>query len=192
MQRFLIRRFFMTILSVLVVSVIIFAMARMAGDPRALMMGPLSTADQWDLLGKKLGLDKPYYHQYFIFMKDLVQGDFGTSIFEHRPAGEIIGEKLRATVELGALGLLWSTLVGVPLGVIGAVRRDGIIDRLGKAIVHVGWSTFRRHWGSETRRNYRPARESDSFDRSGSSQLLAGHNAHVPLCREVGMAASLR
>ena len=117
---------------------IIFAMARMAGDPRALMMGPLSTADQWDLLGKKLGLDKPYYHQYFIFMKDLVQGDFGTSIFEHRPAGEIIGEKLRATVELGALGLLWSTLVGVPLGVIGAVRRDGIIDRLGKAIALIG------------------------------------------------------
>ena len=128
----------MTILSVLIVSVIIFAMARMAGDPRSLMMGPLSTADQWDLLGKKLGLDKPYYQQYLIFMKDLVQGDFGNSIFEHRPAREIIGEKLRATVELGALGLLWSTLVGVPLGIIGAVRRDGIIDRFGKAIALVG------------------------------------------------------
>ena len=138
MQRFLIRRFLMTILSVLIVSVIIFAMARMAGDPRSLMMGPLSTADQWDLLGKKLGLDKPYYQQYLIFMKDLVQGDFGNSIFEHRPAREIIGEKLRATVELGALGLLWSTLVGVPLGIIGAVRRDGIIDRFGKAIALVG------------------------------------------------------
>ena len=138
MQRFLVRRFFTTILSVLIVSVIIFAMARVAGDPRALLMGPLSPPEQWEALGKKLGLDKPYYQQYGIFIWNLVQGDFGKSIFEHRPARDIIGEKLRNTVELGAVSLIWSTLVGVPLGIIGAVRRDGIIDRFGKAIALFG------------------------------------------------------
>ena len=138
MQRFLVRRFFTTILSVLIVSVIIFAMARVAGDPRALLMGPLSPPEQWEALGKKLGLDKPYYQQYGIFIWNLVQGDFGKSIFEHRTARDIIGEKLRNTVELGAVSLIWSTLVGVPLGIIGAVRRDGIIDRFGKAIALFG------------------------------------------------------
>ena len=138
MQRFLVRRFFTTILTVLIVSVIIFAMARVAGDPRTLMMGPLSDASQWEALGKKLGLDKPYYQQYAIFLLDLAQGDFGDSIFEHRPAREIIGEKLRNTVELGVVSLLWSTLVGVPLGIIGAVRRDGVIDRFGKALALIG------------------------------------------------------
>ena len=142
MQRFLVRRFFITIISVLIVSVIIFAMARAAGDPRTLLLSELSAGDvdQWEELGKKLGLDKPYYQQYGIFIKDLIQGDFGKSILENRPARDIIGERLLNTLYLAIAAMVWSTIVGVPLGIIGAVRRDGIVDRFGKAIALIGQS----------------------------------------------------
>ena len=91
-------------------------------------------------LGEKLGLDKPLYHQYFLFMKDLVRGDFGDSLVERRPAREIIGERMGATFQLGMAALIWSTLVGVPLGILGAVRRGGIFDRFGKIIALIGQS----------------------------------------------------
>ena len=140
MQRFLVRRFFITIITVLIVSVVIFAMARAAGDPRTLLLSELSAGDinQWEELGTKLGLDKPYYEQYGIFIKDLVRGDFGKSIRENRPARDIIGERLLNTVWLALAAFIWSTIVGVPLGIIGAVRRDGIVDRFGKAIALIG------------------------------------------------------
>ena len=140
MQRFLVRRLFITILTLLAVSVIIFALARAAGDPRSLLLSRQARVAQWDPLGEKLGLNKSYIHQYGIFMKDLVQGDFGDSIRERRPVIDVIGERIRPTVELGLAALLWSTMVGVPLGILGAVRRDGIFDRIGKFIALIGQS----------------------------------------------------
>ena len=140
MQRFLVRRLFITILTLLAVSVIIFALARAAGDPRSLLLSRQARVAQWDALGEKLGLNKSYIHQYGIFMKDLVQGDFGDSIAERRPVIDVIGERIRPTVELGLAALLWSTMVGVPLGILGAVRRDGIFDRIGKFIALIGQS----------------------------------------------------
>ena len=142
MQRFLVRRFFITIVTVLIVSVIIFAMARASGDPRTLLLSELSAgdADQWEELGEKLGLNKPYYEQYGIFIWDLVRGDFGMSILENRPAIDIIGERLLNTIYLAVAAIVWSTIVGVPLGIIGAVRRDGIVDRFGKSIALIGQS----------------------------------------------------
>jgi len=75
-----------------------------------------------------------------IFIKDLVQGDFGDSIVERRPVIDVMGERIRPTVELGLAALLWSTIVGVPLGILGAVRRDGMLDRIGKFIALIGQS----------------------------------------------------
>ena len=140
MQRFLVRRLFITILTILAVSVIIFALARAAGDPRSLLLSRQARVAQWDALGEKLGLNKSYVHQYGIFMKDLVQGDFGDSIAERRPVIDVIGERIQATFELGAAALVWSTIVGVPLGILGAVRRDSIFDRVGKVIALIGQS----------------------------------------------------
>ncbi len=140
MQRFLVRRLFITILTLLAVSVIIFALARAAGDPRYLLLSRQADVAHWDALGEKLGLDKSYIHQYGIFIKDLVQGDFGDSIVERRPVIDVIRDRIRPTVELGLAALLWSTMVGVPLGILGAVRRDGIFDRIGKFIALIGQS----------------------------------------------------
>ena len=140
MQRFLARRLFITILTLLAVSVIIFALARATGDPRHLLLSQQADVADWDALGEKLGLNKSYIHQYGIFIKDLVQGDFGDSIVERRPVIDVMGERIRPTVELGLAALFWSTMVGVPLGILGAVRRDGIFDRIGKFIALIGQS----------------------------------------------------
>ncbi len=83
MQRFLIRRFIMMIITLIAVSMIIFIMARVGGDPRVLLLDDHASKDQWERLGKELGLDKPYYHQYAVFIGDVFRGDFGESI-KHR------------------------------------------------------------------------------------------------------------
>ena len=140
MQRFLVRRLIITLITVLVVSLIIFIMARAAGDPRALMLNPLSTEDQWDELGELLGLDKPYYQQYGLFLKNMVMGDFGDSIKESRPARDVIGERIMPTFKLGMAAFIFSLLVGVPLGILSSVKRGGILDQLGRVVALIGQS----------------------------------------------------
>ena len=140
MQKFLVRRFFIAIITVLVVSVIIFIMSRAAGDPRALLLDDYSTMEDWDRMGAALGLDKPYYQQYGIFIKDALKGEFGQSIKQGRPAMHIVIERLPATLQLAGASFLLSLLIGVPLGVLAAVKRGSAIDLFGRAVALVGQS----------------------------------------------------
>ena len=140
MQQFLLRRFVLTILTLLIVSMIVFAMARAAGDPRTLMLGDLHTQEQYDRLGEKLGLDKPYYQQYWVFLSGLLRGDFGDSIRERRPARELIQERFLATLELGVAAFLFSIAAGVPLGVLSAAKRGSVLDGIGKIVALIGQS----------------------------------------------------
>lgn len=140
MQRFLVRRFFISIITLFVVSVVIFAMSRAAGDPRHVFLDDYSTQADWDRLTVSLGLDKPYYQQYGIFLADAVKGDLGESIKEKRPVTEIMVERLPATVQLAAVAFGFSILLGVPLGVLSAVRRGSPMDAGGKLIALIGQS----------------------------------------------------
>jgi len=140
MQRFLVRRFILTIFTLLAVSVIIFIMARISGDPRTMMLGDFHTQEQYERVGQKLGLDKPDYVQYWVFLKGMLQGDFGTSIKEGRPAGEVIGKRFMATFELGMAAFLFSIVVGVPLGILSSVKRGSIFDQIGKIVALIGQS----------------------------------------------------
>ena len=72
MQRFLVRRFILTIFTLIIVSVIIFALARISGDPRTMMLGDFYSQEQYEAVGIKLGLNQPYYQQYWVFLKDLM------------------------------------------------------------------------------------------------------------------------
>ena len=142
MQRFLVKRLIITFITLLAVSLIIFIMARASGDPRTLMLSELSTGDvdQWEELGKKLGLDKPYYEQYGIFLRDMLTGNFGKSIKENREAADIIWERLIATFQLGMAAFAFSIIVGIPLGILSSVNRGGILDNIGKVVALVGQS----------------------------------------------------
>ncbi len=140
MQRFLVRRLLITIVTLFAVSVIIFVMARISGDPRTMMLGDFFTQEQYDLVGVKLGLDKSYFEQYWVFIKDLVRGDFGQSIKEGRPARDVIGQRFLATLELGGAAFIFSIIVGVPLGILSSVRRGGVMDTVGKMVALIGQS----------------------------------------------------
>lgn len=138
MQRFLIRRLFLMVVTLFAVSMIIFVMARVGGDPRSLLLDDHATKEQWERLGEELGLDKPLYYQYAIFMSGVLRGDFGESISLRRPVMEVISERVLATVQLGGAAFLLALLVGIPIGVLSAVKRGSIFDQFGRAIALIG------------------------------------------------------
>ena len=140
MQRYLARRVLVSIVTLSAVSVIIFIMARMGGDPRSVMLDEFAGEEIWEELGRELGIDKPIYQQYGIFLKDILTGDYGQSIKERRPVIEVIWERLPATMELAAASFVFSTVIGVPLGILSSVRRGGVLDMIGKLVALVGQS----------------------------------------------------
>ena len=140
MKRFLVRRFLLTIVTLFAVSVIIFAMARISGDPRTLLLGEFFTPEQYESVGKSLGLDKSYLEQYWVFLKGLLRGDLGTSITESKPAREVIQRRFMPTLRLGIAAFALSVVVGVPLGILSAVKRGSILDQIGKLVALIGQS----------------------------------------------------
>ena len=118
----------------------IFGMSRAVGDPRVLLLDDYSTKDDWDRLGRELGLDKPYYEQYGIFIKDALKGEFGESIQQGRPAMHIILERLPATIQLGFAAFVLSLIVGIPLGILSAVMRGSLLDQFSRIIALIGQS----------------------------------------------------
>ena len=110
------------------------------GDPRVLLLDDYSTKDDWDRLGRELGLDKPYYEQYGIFVKEALKGEFGESIQQGRPAMHIILERLPATIQLGVAAFVLSLIVGVPLGILSAVKRGSLLDQFARIVALIGQS----------------------------------------------------
>ena len=115
-------------------------MARIAGDPRTIMLGDFTTQQQYDRVGERLGLDKPYYEQYWIFLKGVPRADFGISTSEGIPVGGLIWQRFVATLQLAAIAFLFSIIVGVPLGVLSSVKRGSIFDQLGRIVALIGQS----------------------------------------------------
>ena len=138
MLAFLLRRFLSSLLTLMLVSMLVFAMVRIQGDPRAVLLGTFFTQEQWDAVGIKLGLDKPWYHQYRIFVRDMLTGSFGQSTKESRPVRDVISERIMPTLQLGAASFLFSIVIGVPLGVLSAVRRGGVLDYVTKVLALIG------------------------------------------------------
>ena len=140
MQRFLIRRLAIVIITLFAVSIIIFIMARAGGDPRSMLLDDYATEEQWEDLGRALGIDKPYYQQYGIFVSDVFKGDFGQSIKERRPVIDIISQRIWPTFQLGMAAFLFSMIIGIPLGVLSSVQRGSVLDVLGKMVALIGQS----------------------------------------------------
>ena len=140
MQRFLIRRFVIVIVTLFAVSIIIFIMARAGGDPRTMLLDDYADEQQWQELGQALGIDKPYYQQYGIFIADLFQGDLGQSIKERRPVIDVIGQRIWPTFQLGLAAFAFSVVIGIPLGVLSSIQRGSALDIVGKVVALIGQS----------------------------------------------------
>lgn len=121
-----------------VVSVLVFALSRVQGDPREMFLQRGVTQEMWDEWGVMMGLDKPLAVQYLIWASKAIRGDFGNSNWERRPVIEAVAEKFPATLELGLSTFLFSVGIGLPLGILSAIRRGTIADYIGRFIAVTG------------------------------------------------------
>lgn len=140
MQRFLLRRLLLTVITLWLVSVLIFFMARISGDPTTLLIDDYASASTLEDLRASLGLDKSYPEQYWIFLKNALRGDFGVSIVQKQPVGELIMQRVPATLYLGLVAFLFSLVVGIPLGVLSSLKRGSVMDQVGKVVALIGQS----------------------------------------------------
>lgn len=116
----------------------VFFMLRLSGDP-VLLFAPMDTSKtDIEAIRERMGFNDPIPVQYARFMTDAVQGDFGESTRERRPAIEVVLERLPATLQLGGLAFLISIVVGIPLGILSATRHGSIWDKLARVIAVLG------------------------------------------------------
>ncbi|MCP5094252.1 MAG: ABC transporter permease [Chloroflexi bacterium] len=131
MIQYTIRRLLLSIPVLLAVLVITFFLARaIPGDPCKAILGEKATQETCEIFVRNHGLDKPKTTQFILFMGKLVQGDLGESIRFSRPVTIILVERLPMTIELGVSAMILAILLGVPAGIIAAVRRNSIADVL--------------------------------------------------------------
>lgn len=130
MSKYILRRILLTIPVVLGILVVTFVIARsIPGDPCRSALGERATEAACNAFNARMGLDKPIVVQLGIYMREiLLKGDFGESIRYSRPVSQMIIERLPVTLELGFSALFLAILVGVPMGVISAVRRNSAVD----------------------------------------------------------------
>ncbi|MBN1848200.1 MAG: ABC transporter permease [Deltaproteobacteria bacterium] len=139
MRRYALKRVILGIITVIIVSMIIFVASRLSGDVTYLLLPQDATKEEVGRLRAKLGLDKPLPFQYLYFLKDAVRGNFGKSYrYTNREAMEIILERLPATAELAFAAFLMSVICGLLLGVLSATKRDNFLDTLGKTFALIG------------------------------------------------------
>ena len=140
MWMYLAGRILQTLLSMLVVISIVFVLTRLSGNPVNLLLDVNASQQDHEILMRHLGLDQPLTTQYAIYVKNIFLGDFGKSVLTRRPVTEHIWERLPATLELGAVAMLMSVLLGVPLGMYSAVRRGGLLDAGARVFAVLGQS----------------------------------------------------
>lgn len=127
---FILRRLMQGVLVVFGVTSVVFVVTRLAGDPVALMLPLTATAEQRAAFAAQIGLDQPIWVQFGRFVKDVVTLDFGQSLWQRRPAIEVVFERLPNTALLIAAGVGSAVLLSIPLGMIAALRPGGVVDRL--------------------------------------------------------------
>jgi peptide/nickel transport system permease protein len=111
------------------ISLIVFLMLRLIpGDPALIMLGTHATDEQVANLHAQMGLDRPVWQQYLIFIGNALSGNLGTSLFAHRPVVQIIAEKMPVTLTLVAYASVLALLVTLPLSFVAALRRDSPLD----------------------------------------------------------------
>ena len=110
------------------------------GDPAQIMLGQQATQEQVQQIRENMGLDKPIFVQYGLFLKDALRGDLGDSIVTGRPVTTELLTRLPATLELTAFAMLIAILVGIPVGVISAVRQYSLLDKTTSVLALTGIS----------------------------------------------------
>jgi peptide/nickel transport system permease protein len=138
MTRFLLSRFAQALVTLWMVASIVFLLARLTGDPIALIAGENTTAEYEAELRVRYGLDGSLWKQYLVYMGQLAQGDFGQSIVSGEPAMRQVLERWPATLEVGVAGLFVTLILALPIGVYAAAHRGSTLDYLARGFAVLG------------------------------------------------------
>lgn len=128
MGRYVLVRCLEALVAVWGVLTIVFVAARLTGDPAVLLLPMGAGQEDLEVLRRQLGLDQPILEQYLIFLGNAVQGDFGQSFQHHRPAMEVVLERLPATIQLATFGITVGTLLGLSAGLVAALKRGTLVE----------------------------------------------------------------
>ena len=128
-------------MTLLILSLAVFLSVHLTGNTADYLLGPETTEADYEQLKKNFGLDRPLIVQYADFLTDIARLDFGTSFLKGRPARDILMARLPATLQLAGAAFALSVIVGVPLGILSAVKRDGFLDNFGKLFAIMGIAT---------------------------------------------------
>ena len=138
MFRYIVSRLIQLIFTLFVVSLIVFMLVRLKGDPVTTMAPPTFTEEQKQQLRETWGFDKPILEQYYIFITKAITGDFGQSIQARRPAMELVFERLGWTYLLALTAAAIGLVIAIPLGVISAVKRNTAADLISTMAASLG------------------------------------------------------
>ena len=141
MQRYILIRFGQGVIALWIVTVIVFGISRGTGDPSSIFLGIDAKQEDRAKARERWGLDKPIVQQYGIFLGKALRGDLGESLkFPELGAAGVVFKKLPSTLYLAGVSLLLAVGIGVPLGVLSAVKRDTIFDSSSKVLALLGQS----------------------------------------------------
>ena len=140
MTRFVLKRCLLALASLFILSVTIFVLIRLTGDPVTLLAAPDARKEDLDALRVQLGLDRVWPVQYLHFVGGALRGDFGTSLYYRVPAGTLYWQRLPASLQLAAAAMAISLVVGLSVGILAAVNVGRWWDSAGKLIALLGLS----------------------------------------------------
>jgi peptide/nickel transport system permease protein len=140
MQRYILIRILYACVSLVLLSITIFSLVRITGDPAVLMAEPGAKEEDLQAIRREFGLDKPYVVQYFTWVKSVARGDFGKSIYYRTPALDLYLQRLPASILLALAAMAISLIIGIPVGILSAVRVNTWFDNFGKIFAILGLS----------------------------------------------------
>ena len=140
MKKFIIKRLGLAVVSLFLLSVTIFLLMRVTGDPAVLLAEPGASAADLDAIRKQFGLDRPLWWQYGSFVGHLFRGDFGQSFYYRTDVFELYLSRLPASLLLASAAMAFSLIIGIPTGIIAAVRVNQWWDSVGKIFALLGLS----------------------------------------------------
>ncbi len=140
MLAYIFRRLVLSIFVLITISIIVFSLTFLSGDPAVLMVSPEATAEDVERFREQAGFNDPILVQYSRFFLDAIQGDFGVSLRHNQPSLPLVIERLPATLQLSIFAMIITVIVAIPLGLLAAWRRGSWIDSFAMAFAVFGQS----------------------------------------------------
>ncbi len=138
MGKYLLKRLGQSIIAILGITVVVFFILHLTGNPVELMVSPTTSKEEMEILSEEMGFNDPLPVQYVRFLKGALVGDFGTSYYYNEPAMSVVLERAPATLTLACAALLISVVLGIPAGIVAAVKHNSVSDAVIRVLALLG------------------------------------------------------